>query len=164
MGNKMTNKQAVFVREYLIDLNATQAAIRAGYSAKTAEWQGPQLLGKPHVALAIRERMDERAERTAINQDYVLKTIHETVERCRQIQPVLDRKGQQVIVETPDGQRAAAFTFDARSVLKGCELLGRHLGLFNDKLNVNVTVQDVLAAFPEPVQKQIRETLAKRLG
>lgn len=161
---KMTNKQVLFVQEYMIDLNATQAAIRAGYSAKTAEWQGPQLLGKPHVALAIRERMIERAERTAIDQDYVLKTIQETIERCRQALPVLDRKGKQVIVETPDGQRAAAFTFDARSVLKGCELLGRHLGIFNDKLNVGISVGDVLSAFPEPVQKQIREALLKRLN
>ena len=138
---QLTQKQAVFAREYLIDLNATQAAIRAGYSRKTAGWIGQQLLSKTHISLVIQELMAERSQRTAIDQDYVLKTIQETVERCKK-----------------------ADTFDSRAVLKGCELLGRHLGLFNDKLNVNVTVQDVMAAFPEPIQKQIRETLAKRLG
>lgn len=161
---KLTPKQETFVNEFLIDLNATQAAIRAGYSRKTAGWIGQQLLSKTHISLVIQGRMAERSKRTAIDQDFVIRTIHETIERCRQVHPVLDRKGEQVFVETPDGQRAAAFTFDSRAVLKGCELLGRHLGLFNDKLNVNVTVQDVMAAFPEPVQKQIRETLAKRLG
>ncbi len=57
---KLTPKQARFVDEYLIDLNAKQAAIRAGYSPKTAEWTGPQLLGKTHVSEAIKARRDER--------------------------------------------------------------------------------------------------------
>lgn len=71
----MTPKQSRFVDEYLIDLNATQAAIRAGYSAKTAEWIGPQLLGKTHVAEAIAERMKARAKRTGISQDMVLREL-----------------------------------------------------------------------------------------
>jgi phage terminase small subunit len=71
--NRLTAKQKRFVDEYLIDLNATQAAIRAGYSAKTAEWIGPQLLGKTHVAEAIAERMKEREARTGITQDMVLE-------------------------------------------------------------------------------------------
>ena len=161
---KLTAKQATFVQEYLIDLNATQAALRTGYSKKTAFRIGAENMQKPAILQEIKAAMAERAQRVSVNQDFVIRTIYETVERCRQIHPVLDRKGEQVFVETPDGQRAAAFTFDSRAVLKGCELLGRHLGLFNDKLNVNVTVQDVMAAFPEPIQKQIRETLAKRLG
>lgn len=69
----LTAKQARFVNEYLIDLNATQAAIRAGYSRKTAEWIGPQLLTKTHVAAAIAERMKAREERTEITQDMVLR-------------------------------------------------------------------------------------------
>ena len=47
---------------------------------------------------------------------------------------------------------------------KAVDMAMRHFSLFNDKLNVNVTVQDVMAAFPEPVQKQIREALAKKIG
>lgn len=72
---ELTAKQARFVDEYLIDLNATQAAIRAGYSAKTAEWIGPQLLGKPHVAAAVAERMEARQKRTRIDADWVLSTL-----------------------------------------------------------------------------------------
>ncbi len=71
----LTAKQQRFVEEYLIDLNATQAAIRAGYSAKTAEQQGHQLLKKTLVAAAIAEAQAARTERTEITQDMVLKEL-----------------------------------------------------------------------------------------
>ncbi|MBP9869902.1 MAG: terminase small subunit [Nitrosomonas sp.] len=69
---KLTPKQQKFVDEYLIDLNATQAAIRAGYSAKTAEWIGPQLLGKSHVAAAIKARRDELSRKTEVTQERII--------------------------------------------------------------------------------------------
>lgn len=126
-------KQAAFVREYLIDLNATQAAIRAGYSKKTAYSQGERLLKHAEIKKHIAAASAERAKRTEITSDYVLGTICETVERCRQSYPVLDRKGEQVYVETPEGKHAAAYVFDSKGVLKGCELLGKHLKLFVEK-------------------------------
>ena len=75
MKGELTAKQQRFVEEYMVDLNATAAARRAGYSARTAEWQGPQLLGKTHVAAAISERKAERSERTKIDADWVLRTL-----------------------------------------------------------------------------------------
>lgn len=69
---KLSPMQSVFAQEYLIDLNATQAAIRAGYSRKTAEQQGFQLLQKPSVRDAIAARQKEREERTAVTADRVL--------------------------------------------------------------------------------------------
>lgn len=71
----MTPKQARFVEEYLIDLNATQACIRAGYSAKTADKIGPELLGKTSVAEAIQKAKERRSERTGITQDMVLNEL-----------------------------------------------------------------------------------------
>jgi phage terminase small subunit len=71
----LTPKQAAFVAEYLIDLNATQAAIRAGYSAKTANEQGSRLLTNVSVRSAIEEAQNKRAERTEITQDRVLQEI-----------------------------------------------------------------------------------------
>lgn len=129
----MTPKQQQFVDEYLIDLNATQAAIRAGYSEKTAGSIGQENLTKPEVAAAIQAAMDERSKRTEITVDYVLSTITDTIERCRQARQVLDRKGEPVMVETPTGEIVPAFVFDATAVLKGAELLGKHLKLFTDK-------------------------------
>jgi phage terminase small subunit len=71
----LTAKQAAFVQEYLIDLNGTQAAIRAGFSAKTAEQQAFQLLKKTLVAEAIQAAMAKRSRRTEITQDRVLREL-----------------------------------------------------------------------------------------
>ena len=68
---KLTPKQARFVEEYLIDLNATQGAIRAGYSAKTANEQGAQLLAKLSIRGAVAEAQAIRSKRTEITQDEV---------------------------------------------------------------------------------------------
>lgn len=107
----LTAKQQMFVKEYLVDLNATQAAIRAGYSVKTADRIGPELLGKTWVAEAIQAGMDARSQRTEITADYVLDTIRKTIERCQ-----------------------SAEEYQPAAVLKGAELLGKHLKLFTDKL------------------------------
>ena len=72
---KLTAQQSRFVDEYLIDLNGTQAAIRAGYSAKTANVKAAQLLAKVNIQEAIQERMNYRQERTQIDADFVLHGI-----------------------------------------------------------------------------------------
>lgn len=130
----LTAKQEAFIREYLVDLNATQAAIRAGYSEKTARQTATENLSKPVIAEMLQKAMDERAARTEITADYVLKTIQETVERCKQALPVTDRKGEPILLELPTGEIAPAYTFDSTAVLKGAELLGKHLKLFTDKV------------------------------
>ncbi len=72
-ARKLTPRQARFIDEYLIDLNATQAAVRAGYSRKTAQEQSSRLLSNVMVAAAIEKAMAKRSQRTEITQDQVLK-------------------------------------------------------------------------------------------
>ncbi len=72
-------------------LNTTQAAIRAGYSQKTANEQGSRLLANVSVQDALKQAMNEREVRTEITQDYVLTTVKDTIERCRQAEPVMAR-------------------------------------------------------------------------
>lgn len=129
----LSDKQQRFVDEYLIDLNATQAATRAGYSAHTANEQGARLLAKVSVRAAVEEGKAKIAKKLEVTQEYVLSTIVNTVERCRQSEMVTDRKGEPILTETPEGGLAAAYTFNAAGVLKGAELLGRHLGMFTEK-------------------------------
>jgi phage terminase small subunit len=111
----LTNKQKMFVKEYLIDLNATQAAIRAGYSADTAKEIGYENLTKLHIVTEIQEALDQRAERTDIGADYVLKTIKDTTDTL------------------VDGDTEK----NAQAIFKGCELLGKHLKLFTDKIETS---------------------------
>ena len=125
---KLTDRQKEFVRQYLVDLNATQAAIRAGYSERTASRIGPQLLGKTCVREAIEKAQAKRAQRVEVTQDYVLM----------QRAPVLDRKGEQV----QDVEGRAVWTFDAKNANRALELLGKHLGIFADRVKAEVSGPD----------------------
>ena len=135
MTDELTEQQQLFVREYLVDLNATKAALRAGYSEKTAYAQGSRLLKNVKVSAAITKSFTARIEKLEINADYVLSTIVSTIERCKQVEPVLDRKGEQVVIDSPSGL-ALAYQFEANAVLKGAELLGKYLKLFTDKTEI----------------------------
>lgn len=135
---KLTDKQTAFVREYLVDLNATQAAIRAGYSGKSAARIGVELLNKTHIAQAVAVAQAKRARRVEVTQDYVISNLVEIVERTMQRAPVTDRKGGQVTDE--DGR--AVWCFDAKGANKALELLGKHLGIFTDKVRAEVSGPD----------------------
>ena len=128
----LTAKQQVFVNEYLIDLNATQAAIRAGYSVKTADVIGCENLGKPYIQEAIQKSMDKRASKVAITADNVLQSILDIRGRCMNAEPVMARVGGEV-------EESGEWKFDASNALKANELLGKHLKLFTDKIELEVT-------------------------
>jgi phage terminase small subunit len=168
---KLTARQKTFVAEYLVSLNATQAAIKSGYSKRTANEQGSRLLANVSVAAAIQVAMEKRAQRTGIDQDRVLGWIEETVERCRNVKLVADKNGKPLMLPTDEvcpicegaktldiGEaiprdcpgcdatgkllRAAVVAFEPYAVLKGAELAGKHLKMFTDK--VEFTADDDL--------------------
>jgi phage terminase small subunit len=125
-NEEITAKQQLFIKEYLIDLNGTQAAIRAGYSQKTANEQASRLLANANIRAEVQKAMDKRSEDLGIDAKYVLQTIKNTIERCSQAEQV---KG-------PDGTVSGEYKFDSSAVLKGAELLGKHLKMFTDKAEV----------------------------
>src|SRR5215469_13597354 len=91
----MTPKQARFIDEYLVDLNATQAAIRAGYSAKTAEVQGCRLLRNAQIASEIRRRQQERAKEVGVTQEFVIAGLRENYERAMAAKLVTSADGSE---------------------------------------------------------------------
>lgn len=74
-GGRISPKQKRFIQEYLVDLNATQAAIRAGYSERSAKQHADVMLSRPHIAAAVAKAQEKRAERTEITQDMVLREL-----------------------------------------------------------------------------------------
>lgn len=149
---KLTEKQQRFVDEYLIDLNATQAAIRAGYSAKTADVQGARMLGIVKVQQDISEKMAERSKRTGVNQDRVVTELAKVA--FLNIGDVVDDQGkikddaseedlaciESIKYKKSEGDSVTSVEREVKvaSKLKALELLGKHLGMWNDKLDVNV--------------------------
>ena len=109
----LTAKQSRFVDEYLVDLNATQAALRAGYSQRTAGQIGDENLKKPEIQSAIQQRMQERQARTQITADLVLREVASIA-----LAPLGDE-----VVKTADK-------------LKALELAGKHLAMWTDKKQV----------------------------
>lgn len=130
----MTPKQERFVEEYLVDLNATQAATRAGYSARNADKIGSQLLGKTRVAAAIEAAKAQLSKRVEVTLDYVVGNLVEIVERTMQRAPVLEfDRDKKVYVQATDADGNAIWQFDARNAVGALGLLGKRTGGFSDK-------------------------------
>lgn len=132
----LTPKQQTFVDEYLVDLNATQAAIRAGYSKKTARSQGERMLTNVDVAAAIQKGFQERSERTQITAEKVLLEL--------------------AVIAFADLQQLADMGGRISDKLKALELIGKHLGMFTEKVENKVTGPD-----GGPVQYDIRMTFVR---
>lgn len=150
-GKKLSPMQSLFAKEYIIDLNATRAAIRAGYSHKAASEQGYELLKNPKIQEVIQQHMDQRAKRTEVTADMVLQRIWDIV--SVDLKDAYDDQGQLLRVpEMPEGVRKALVGIEVsedysegvnigrtskvkfNDRLKAIELYGRHLKLFTDKL------------------------------
>lgn len=146
----LTPKQQRFVEEYLIDLNATQAAIRAGYSEKTANEIGAENLAKPSIAKAIQDALKERSERVQIDADYVLKRLVE-IDQMDVLDIMGDDGNVKPLRDWPKIWRQYISNIETISVddgegwlkkikwpdkVKNLELLGKHIsvGAFKDKV------------------------------
>ena len=160
---KLTPKQEHFCEEYLIDLNATQAAIRAGYSEKTANRIASELLSKLDIQEKITELKAERSKRTEITQDRVVKELAAMAfAKATDYAQIADVGGKVAIILTPTAQLTKAQQAGIVGIkqtqagievkldkTKALELLGRHLGMFKDKIELEGTVTNPYANLTE---------------
>lgn len=149
----MTGKQKLFVKEYLLDLNATQAAIRAGYSAATAQQIGSELLKKSAISSEIAKAMAARSRRTGVTADRVITELAKVA--FVNAADVINFEEGSIKDEAEEEDLAAIQFVKMRNSkedgvelevkladkLKALELLGRHLGMFNDSLNISGSLQ-----------------------
>ena len=130
---KLTPKQEMFVKEYLVDLNATKASIRAGYSEDTARQIGSDNLSKAYIQDAIQVEMDKRSQRVNLTADDILRDIIEVKDRCMaNVEPIYEGYGE-------NREFTGEYKFEHNGALKALELLGKHKKLFTDKVEIEVT-------------------------
>ena len=116
--SELEEKQKMFCKEYLVDFNGTQAAIRAGYSKKTANEQASRLLAKVNVQTYLKQLIEKRNERTKITQDEVIADIIKVKDRCMQNEAVLDKEGNETGI----------WKFDSNGANKALDMLMKHTG------------------------------------
>jgi phage terminase small subunit len=182
-ANSLSPKQEAFCLEYMKDLNATQAAIRAGYSEDSAASIGWENLRKPEIQARLKQLMDERSERTKISSDRVLNELAKLAFSDMRnfakwgpggVSPIegetLSDDDAACVAEvsettTKDGGSIRFKLHDKRAAL---ELLGRHLKLFTDKQEVSgpdgkpLQVQDMTERPRDEIRARIQELLDKK--
>jgi len=145
----VTKKQKLFIEEYLIDLNATQAAIRAGYSAESAYSIGQENLKKPEIRARIEQAMAERSKRTGVNADRIIMELAKIA--FVNAMDVIDTESATIKDDAAPEDTAAIQSVKVKTFgedglereikmadkLKALELLGKHLGMFKDKLELS---------------------------
>jgi phage terminase small subunit len=130
----LNDKQERFCQEYVIDLNATQAAIRAGYSEKTSYSIGQRLLKKAEIIAHIEKLKKEIAEKNKLSAEWVIQKLKEVHKRCMQAEPVMKWDyGKKQMVETGE------YVFDSKGANRALELMGKHISMFTEKLEVKDT-------------------------
>lgn len=128
----MTKKQERFVKEYLVDLNATQAAIRAGYSPKTARSAGSRLLTDVNIKTEIDKQLEQMGDKTIATAQEVIQYLTSVMRGQSSAEVVMTEGNGDGVSTIVHVQKAP----DERERLKAAELLGKRYGIFTDKVNL----------------------------
>jgi phage terminase small subunit len=172
-GESMTPKQERFVEEYLVDLNATQAAIRAGYSARTAREIGRENLDKPDIQEALQTAFAARSKRVEVDQDWVVRRLARIADL--DLRKLFTEDGRlRPIHDLPEDVAGAISSVDVikrkddaeeyrvrlPDRIRALDLLGRHLGMFRDRVEVTGrSLEPVLPGFTD--EELLKRYMAK---
>ncbi len=180
----MTEKQKRFCEEYLIDLNATQAAIRAGYSPDSAASIGSENLKKPNIRARVDKAMVEQSRRTGVSADRIVRELAKIA--FINASDAVDLNGAVIREDAGRDDTAAIASVRVKSIptsdgmgvereirfadkTKALELLGRHLGMFTDKVSVDTTaavqiIDDIRESLPEESPGENRECIQETVS
>lgn len=179
---KLTDKQELFAREYLKDLNATQAAIRAGYSEKTAKEVGYENLTKPHVLELVAELKAQRVEQTGIDAAYVLRRLTEIDQMDvldillanGELKPIKDwpkvwrttLSGMDVVEMASADSAALLKKIKWPDKVKNLELLGKHVNVqaFKEQTSTEITGANGGPVRYADMSEELLEEKLKELG
>lgn len=165
MTVRLTQKQEMFCLE-VFKGNSASDAYRVVYNCKNMKPESinrkaKELMDNGKITARLKVLRTALIKKANIDAEYVLETIVDTIERCRQARPVFDKKGNPVFIETPCGDIAAAYVFEPTAVLKGADMLAKHLGLYetdNHQKN-NGVVMNTIQSLPLDVQIKLAEQL-----
>ena len=156
----MTDKQQMFIEEYMTDMNATQSAIRAGYSPKTAIQIGYELLNKPHIAEELSKRKAIRSRRLGISQERVVEELAKMA--FSNLTDIIDPDTGMIRDDASEDDLAGLQSIKVKAIptkmgsgverefkmndkIRAVELLGKHLGMFGDKLKIEGAIPVVIS-------------------
>lgn len=153
LRERLTDLQARFAEEYIVDLNGRQAAIRAGSKAKNPDPAASEFLSNPKVAEYVSALQLSRSQRTQIDADWVLVQSVKLYQRCaNEISVYRDRKGDPILDENDNLQ----FVFNAAGAAKALELVGKHVGVQAFKENLSIAMGVVVIDPAAMTDEQLR--------
>lgn len=166
-GEKLSPLEMLFIKEFTIDYMPVDAVNRVKKNNPKLEdtykiLKGPNagflILKRPHVLRHLKKLKAQALDASQVNIEYVLSTVTDVIERCKQARQVFDREGNPVTIETEDGEITAVFTFDATNVLKGADMLGKWLAMWTEK---KLLGSDPTNPLPTnmPTKKELKEAL-----
>lgn len=165
-------RQEAFCRFYTNGETPPRAYALAGFSEKTANEGSSRLLKNPDVSRRVEELLAEKEkvhakvvqkamENAGIDKEWVMRNLKEVVERCMEVAPVVNQKGEQVVVATPEGELRAAFTFNAKGAIGALVPLGKEIGMFVERKEVR---HGKLEDLPDAQLDDLIQELAKEAG
>lgn len=156
----LTMKQRMFCDEYLVDMNGTQAAIRAGYSIGCATSQASKMLSMPKLQKYLETKRRKLEIKTEMSAQYVLQNLKDVAERCMSAQPVVNMAGKPVLDENGN----PVYRFDSAGANKALELIGKHLGVFNADQSGNASSSKVVLEIQMIREALMQDNEANRLS
>ncbi len=166
-GEQLSPLELLFIKEFTVDylpvdavnrLKESNPKLEDHYKILKGSDAGFKILGRKRVLRHLKKLKAQALDASQVNIEYVLSTVTDVIEKCKQARQLFDKEGKPVTVETEDGEVNAVFTFDATNVLKGADMLGKWLAMWTEK---KLLGSDPVNPLPEgmPSKQELKEAV-----